>query len=51
VLPQIVAASILGAMVKHLFAGEAIYALLVGGASMVLAGLLVQVVEDREHRA
>ncbi len=47
VLPQIVAASILGAMVKHLFAGEAIYALLVGGASMVVAGLLVQVVEDR----
>jgi maltose/moltooligosaccharide transporter len=46
VLPQIVAASILGAMVKHLFAGEAIYALLIGGASMVLAGLLVQVVED-----
>ncbi|MCZ7554940.1 MAG: MFS transporter [Bacteroidia bacterium] len=47
VLPQIVAAAILGAMVKHLFAGEAIYALLLGGASMVLAGLLVQVVEDR----
>jgi maltose/moltooligosaccharide transporter len=46
VLPQIVAAAILGAMVKHLFAGEAIYALLIGGASMLLAGLLVQVVED-----
>ncbi|MDX9759531.1 MAG: MFS transporter, partial [Bacteroidota bacterium] len=35
VLPQIVAASILGFMVKSLFGGEAIHALLAGGASMV----------------
>ncbi|MCB2204025.1 MFS transporter [bacterium] len=50
VLPQIVAASILGFMVKHLFAGEAIYALLTGGLSMMLAALLVIFVHDPEPR-
>lgn len=49
VLPQIVAASILGYMVKSLFGGEAIYALLAGGASMVLAGVLVVFVEDKDE--
>ena len=49
VLPQIVAASILGFMVKSLFGGEAIYALLAGGASMVLAGVLVVFVEDKDE--
>ena len=48
VLPQIVAASLLGAMVKHLFSGEAIYALLAGGASMILAGVLAQFVGTTE---
>lgn len=49
VLPQIVAASILGFMVKSLFGGEAIYALLAGGASMVLAGVLVVFVDDTDE--
>jgi maltose/moltooligosaccharide transporter len=46
VLPQITAAAILGWYVKHLFDGNAIYALLLGGVSMIIAGLLVLRVKD-----
>jgi maltose/moltooligosaccharide transporter len=46
VIPQITAAAILGWYVKHLFGGDAIYALLLGGMSMVIAGLLVLRVDD-----
>ncbi len=46
VIPQITAASILGFFVKNLFGDEAIYALLLGGASMILAGILVMFVSD-----
>ena len=46
VIPQITAAAILGWYVKHLFGGDAIYALLLGGASMIIAGLLVLRVKD-----
>src|ERR1035437_1524096 len=46
VIPQITAAAILGWFVKHLFGGDAIYALLLGGASMILAGILVMFVQD-----
>jgi len=51
VIPQIVAAAILGFFVGHLFGGEAIYALLVGGASLVLAAALTLRVEDRDDVA
>ncbi len=40
-LPQIVAASLLGFMVSVIFDGEPIYALLIGGASMMIAAVLV----------
>jgi maltose/moltooligosaccharide transporter len=46
VIPQITAAAILGWYVKHLFDGNAIYALLLGGASLILAGFLVLRVKD-----
>ena len=46
VIPQITAAAILGWCVKNLFGDNAIYALLLGGASMILAGLLVMFVND-----
>jgi maltose/moltooligosaccharide transporter len=46
VIPQITAAEILGFFVKYLFEGHAIYALLLGGLSMILAGLLVLRVDD-----
>jgi maltose/moltooligosaccharide transporter len=40
VIPQLVAASVLGAVLNGLLGGKPVYALLVGGASFVLAGLL-----------
>ena len=46
VIPQITAAAILGFFVKNLFGDEAIYALLLGGGSFILAALLVMNVDD-----
>jgi maltose/moltooligosaccharide transporter len=46
VIPQILAASILGFIVKSLFGGESIYALVTGGVSMFIAALLVLFVRD-----
>ncbi|MCY2686867.1 MFS transporter [Salinimicrobium sp. TH3] len=40
VIPQIVAATILGYIVKEFFSNQPVYALIVGGFSMILAGLL-----------
>jgi maltose/moltooligosaccharide transporter len=40
VIPQIVAATILGFLVKEFFGNQPIYALLIGGFSMILAGFL-----------
>lgn len=47
VIPQLLAASLLGFFVKNLFGGEAIYALVLGGISMVIAALMVLFVEDK----
>ena len=49
VIPQITAAAILGFFVRTLFHGEAIYALLLGGVSMVVAAMLVVRVEDKDE--
>lgn len=46
VIPQITAAAILGFFVRNLFSGEAIYALLLGGASLFVAALMVSKVDD-----
>ena len=40
VIPQIVAATILGFLVSEFFNGEPVYALVIGGAAMILSGLL-----------
>lgn len=47
VIPQVLAASILGFFVRHLFSGHAVYALVLGGASMIVAAILVLFVEDK----
>jgi maltose/moltooligosaccharide transporter len=47
VIPQILAASILGFLTKNLFHGEAVYTLAFGGCSMLLAAILVLKVNDR----
>ena len=49
VIPQIVAATILGFLVKELFNGEPIYALIVGGFSMILSGLLTLRVQTNKR--
>jgi maltose/moltooligosaccharide transporter len=51
VIPQIVAAAILGFFVGRFFSGEAIYALLIGGMSLVVAAMLTLRVEDQDDAA
>ena len=46
VIPQILAASILGFFVRDIAGGHAIYALVLGGGSMILAGFLTLLVND-----
>ena len=46
VIPQILAASILGFFTNNLFGGETIYALVLGGALMVIAAITVIFVDD-----
>lgn len=46
VIPQLVAASILGFLVSKFFNSEPIYALLIGGASMILAGIIALTIDD-----
>lgn len=48
VIPQLVAASILGFLVSTFFDNQPIYALLIGGCSMILAGILSLMVNDKE---
>lgn len=47
VIPQIMAASVLGFLVKQLFDGQPMYALVLGGGFMILAGLSMLLVEDK----
>jgi len=50
-IPQLVAASILGLLVKFLFDGQAIFALVLGGVSLFIAGLTTLLVDDpTEHK-
>ena len=46
VIPQMVAATILGFLVKQFFGNQPIYALIAGGMAMILAGLLTLRVHD-----
>lgn len=47
VIPQLVAASILGFLVSKFFDNQPVYALLIGGVSMILAGILSLRVDDK----
>lgn len=51
VIPQIVAAGILGFLLKSFFGNISIYALIIGGVSMIIAGLLCVFVQDNEVSA
>jgi len=46
VIPQILAATILGFFTRDLFGGEAIYALVLGGVSLFVAAAMVMFVKD-----
>ena len=46
VAPQLVAATLLAVLIKLLFGGEPIYALVIGAGSMFLAALAVLAVDD-----
>jgi len=48
VIPQILAGTILGLLVRTVFGGEAIYAVVTGGVLLFLAGLATLRVDDRE---
>lgn len=49
VIPQILAATVLGFFLKQVFAGETIYILVTGGVSMIVAGVLCLRVRDSEE--
>jgi maltose/moltooligosaccharide transporter len=49
VIPQIIAASVLGIILQNLFGGESIFILVMGGTSMIIAGLLNLRVKDEEE--
>jgi maltose/moltooligosaccharide transporter len=48
VIPQLLAASVLGALLKGFFHGQPMYALVLGGASLIIAGLCVLRVREPE---
>ncbi|MGE5411546.1 MAG: MFS transporter [Clostridiales bacterium] len=50
VIPQIVAAGVLGLFMRTFLNNQAILALLLGGISMILAGLLVTIVRDVDEK-
>jgi maltose/moltooligosaccharide transporter len=49
VIPQIIASTVLGFFLRHLFAQQPIYVLVTGGISMLIAGLLCLRVQDRDE--
>ncbi|HEY1139709.1 MAG TPA: hypothetical protein VGE88_05835, partial [Lysobacter sp.] len=46
VIPQLVAASLLGFLLKHFFGGAPIHAFTIGGISLIVAGLCVLRVQE-----
>jgi len=50
VIPQILAAGILGFFVKNVFNEQSIYALVIGGAAMIIGGFLNAIVKDKDDR-
>jgi maltose/moltooligosaccharide transporter len=51
VIPQIMAASLLGFFAQVVFGGKAIYTLMLGGGSMILAAILVLFVYDPSEKS
>jgi maltose/moltooligosaccharide transporter len=51
VIPQVVSGLVLGWFTKHLFGNHAVFTLVLGGVSMVIAAVLALFVTDRTERA
>ena len=49
VIPQLIASAILGVLVGTIFNGQSVYALVVGGVSMMIAGLMNVFVKDADE--
>ena len=49
VIPQLIASAALGFVVSHLFNHQSVYALVVGGVSMVIAGFLCFIINDKHE--
>lgn len=49
-IPQILASTILGLLVRELFSGKAILALVLGGISMIVAAIVTSLVDDRHDK-
>lgn len=47
VIPQILAATLLGVLTRHLFNGNAVLTIVLGGFSMILAGILTLRIKDK----
>lgn len=47
VIPQILAATLLGVFTKHLFGGNAVFTIVLGGASMILAAVLTLRIKEK----
>lgn len=50
VIPQVTAAFLLGFITKHFFKGEPIYTILLGGYSMLLAGLIMFFIKQKNRQ-
>ncbi len=48
VIPQLIASAALGFVVSHLFNHQSVYALVVGGVSMIIAGFLCFIINDKD---
>jgi maltose/moltooligosaccharide transporter len=51
VIPQIIASIILGFIIKHYFHEQGIYALVIGGAAMVVGGILSVIIRDVDEKS
>ena len=47
VIPQLIAASVLGLVIRELFDGRAIFGLVIGGTLMIVAGLATLLVDPK----
>ena len=50
VIPQLIASFVMGFLIKDIFHEQAIYALVIGGVSMVIGGIMNVIVKDDDEK-